>query len=62
MLHIKQASDLLQDLIPTLTSMSSAKLGNKYCSRSEACFVCSMNYCNSCDHDSSKSHVGSQCW
>ena len=34
-----------------------AKVGNKSCSRSDACFVCNMNYC--CDHDvfSSKSHV-----
>ena len=31
--------------------MLSAKVGNKSCSRSEACFVCSMNYC--CDHDNS---------
>ena len=29
--------------------MLSANLGNKSCSRSEACFVCSMNYF--CDYD-----------
>ena len=53
MLHTKQASDLLQDLFPTLASMSYAvcQRRNKSCSRSEACFACSMimNYC--CDHD-----------
>ena len=47
MLHSKQASDLLQDLFPTLVD-SISKVGNKSF-RSEACFVCSMNYC--CDHD-----------
>ena len=51
MLHTKQASDLLQDLFPILASMSYAvcQVGNKSCSRSEACFVCNMSYC--CDHD-----------
>ena len=36
---------------------------NKSCSRSEACFVCSMNYCYCCDYGihNSKSHVSSQC-
>ena len=58
MLHTKQASNLLQDLFSTLTPMgyAVAKVGNRSCSRFEAClYAFSMNYC--CDHDihSSKS-------
>ena len=51
MLHTKQASDLLQDLFPTLAFMSYAlcQVWNKSCSRSKACFVCNINYCY--DHD-----------
>ena len=64
MLPAKQALDLLQDLFSTLASISYVvcKVGNKSCGRSEACFICSMNYC--CDHDidSSKSLVSSQFW
>ena len=61
MLHTKQPSDLLQDLFQT-EQLIEAKVENKSCSRSEVCFVCSMNYC--CDHDvrSNKSHVSSQCF
>ena len=60
MLHTKQASNLLQDLFPTLAdSITHNIIGNKSCSRFEACFARNMNYY--CDHDicSSKSHVSS---
>ena len=44
MLHTKQASDLLQDLFPTLALwvMLFAKVGNIPCNRSEACFECQL--------------------